>query len=284
MVVEKMIRFGTAGVPIHCKERSTLGGIQCVRDLGLSAMECEFVRGVKMSSGSARQCNDLARKLDVRLSSHGPYAISLISENKEVAAASIQRVIDTARVTDALGGERVVFHSGYYGKKTKEESYPLMKKAFEKILAQVEKEKLKVIIGPETTGAYTEWGSLEELCKLSHEFGINKVMPTLDWAHLHCREGKPAIKGKDDYQRILDYVEKTLGRKAVENFHSHATGVFFTEKGEKHHLPISSNSPPLKPLIELLAENGYSGTIISESPNIEDDALLMKKWFEALKR
>ncbi|MEW5955159.1 MAG: TIM barrel protein [Candidatus Micrarchaeota archaeon] len=275
------IRFGSAGVPIRSKDRSTLGGIQCVHDLTLDALECEFVRGVKMSIDLARQCGELAKKLDVKLSSHGPYAVSLISENKETAAASAQRVFDTARVTHAMGGERVVFHSGYYGGKTKEESYPLMKKAFEKILEKVEKEKLRVIIGPETTGAYTEWGSLEELCRLSHEFGINKVMPTLDWAHLHCREGKPAIKGKDDYKRIFDYVENHLGRKAVENFHSHATGVFFTEKGEKHHLPVSSNSPPLKPLIELLAENGYAGTIISESPNIEQDALLMKKWFEA---
>ena len=274
------IRFGSAGIPIQC-HGSTVDGIQCAHDLTLSALEVQFGHGIGMGLDLAKQCGEVAKTLDVKLSAHGPYAISLISEKKETAEASAKRVLDTARRVNAMGGERVVFHSGYYGKRGKEETYPLMKKAFEKILAQVEKEKLKVIIGPETTGAYTEWGSLEELCKLSHEFGVNRVMPTLDWAHLHCREGKPAIKGKDDYKRIFDYLEKHLGKKAVENFHSHATGVFFTEKGEKHHLPINSNSPPLKPLIELLAENGYSGTIISESPNIEADALLMKKWFEA---
>ncbi|NYZ74890.1 TIM barrel protein [Candidatus Micrarchaeota archaeon] len=274
------IRFGPAGIPIQC-HGSSLDGIQCAYGLGLSALEVQYGHGINMGLDLAKQCGKLAKKLDVKLSAHGQYAISLISEKKETAEASANRVLEAARRVNAMDGERVVFHSGYYGKLGKEESYPLMKKAFEKILAQAEKEKLKVIIGPETTGAYTEWGSLEELCKLSQEFGINRVMPTLDWAHLHCREGKPVIKGKDDYKRIFDYLEKHLGKKAVENFHSHATGVFFTEKGEKHHLPISSNSPPLRPLIELLAENGYSGTIISESPNIEADALLMKKWFEA---
>ena len=36
--------------------------------------------------------------------------------------------------------------------------------------------------------------------------------------------------------------------------------------------------------MKVLAENGYSGTIICESPNIEKDALKMQKEFEILSR
>ncbi|MFA5077796.1 MAG: deoxyribonuclease IV, partial [Candidatus Micrarchaeia archaeon] len=55
----------------------------------------------------------------------------------------------------------------------------------------------------------------------------------------------------------------------------------YSEKGELNHLPLGSNNePPFRPLIKVIAENGYSGTIICESPKIEIDALLMQKEYE----
>jgi len=275
------VRFGTAGIPISCKGGS-LEGIECVRSLGLDAFEFEFVRGAKMGLDLARQCGEKARALDVSLSAHGPYYINLLSEDAGKARASEERILQTARILSAAGGGRVVFHPGYYGKKSGETAYKEMKKKFGEILDRMEKEKLNAVLAPETTGGMAEFGSLEELASLCREFGIEKVNLTIDFAHVHCREGRGWIKTKGDYAKIFDYVEKHLGKRAVKSFHSHFTGVKFTERGEKHHLTIDSDSPPFKPLAELLAEQGYSGTIVSESPTIEADALVMKKIFEGL--
>lgn len=47
--------FGTAGVPGSSKDRSSVAGIARVRELGLDAMELEFVRGVNMGKETAKQ-------------------------------------------------------------------------------------------------------------------------------------------------------------------------------------------------------------------------------------
>jgi deoxyribonuclease-4 len=242
----------------------------------------EFVRGVKMSPALAAKVGELARRLDVKISAHGPYWVSLISKDAVKARKSVEFVLQTARAVNHAGGERVVFHPGYYHEFSREQAYAEMKKAFREILEKVRQEKLNVVIAPETTGGRMEFGTLEELVSLSEEFGIERVNPTIDFAHLHCRDGKGSIKNKEDYAKIFDYLEKRLGKKAVQTLHSHFTGVAFSEKGEKHHLTIDSNQPPFKPLAELLVEQGYSGTIISESPTIEKDALIMKKVYEKI--
>jgi len=268
------VRFGTAGIPVSCSGGSA-EGIQCVRDLGLDAFEFEFVRGAKMGLPLARQCGEKARETNVSLSAHAPYYINLISEDAEKARASVERVMQTARILSAAGGGRVVFHSGYYGKMEKEAAYKEMKQRFSQILEKIEGEKLDAVLAPETTGGAREFGSIDELLSLCREFGANKVNLTIDFAHVHCREGKGWIKTSDDYAKIFGKVEKAIGKAGTQNFHSHFTGVKFSEKGELHHLAIDSESPPFRPLAELLADQGYAGTIISESPTIEADALKM---------
>ncbi|MCX6767503.1 MAG: TIM barrel protein [Candidatus Micrarchaeota archaeon] len=273
------IRFGTAGIPRSC-DGGSIEGIQCVHDLGLSAFEFELVRGAKMGLDLARQCGEKARAADVSLSAHAPYYVNLVSEDAEKARASGERIIQTARISSAAGGGRVVFHPGYYGKKDAATAYNEMSKRFGELVEKIRVEKLNAVLAPETTGGIAEFGSLDELARLCHEFGTDAVNLTIDFAHVHCREGKGWIKSKDDYLKIFDSLEKQLGKRAVQSFHSHFTGVKFTGRGEKNHLTIDSQSPPFKPLAEVLAENGYAGTIISESPNIEADALAMKKAYE----
>lgn len=47
--------FGTAGVPLSAKERSTEAGVKRVRELQLDAMEVEFVQGVRMGEEKAQK-------------------------------------------------------------------------------------------------------------------------------------------------------------------------------------------------------------------------------------
>jgi endonuclease IV len=49
-------------------------------------------------------------------------------------------------------------------------------------------------------------------------------------------------------------------------------------------LPISSKSPDFRLLCEALIEKNCSGTIICESPEIENDALRMQKIYLEMKK
>ena len=49
------MRFGPAGVPLQCEERSSYAAVKCINKLGLNALELQFVRGVKMSESLAKE-------------------------------------------------------------------------------------------------------------------------------------------------------------------------------------------------------------------------------------
>ena len=71
-------------------------------------------------------------------------------------------------------------------------------------------------------------------------------------------------------------VEKTLGKEGLKNMHIHLSGIHYTEKGERHHLPLQESDMNYKDLLKTLREFKSAGVLISESPIIEKDALLMK--------
>ena len=81
-----MIRFGPAGIPIQCQGNSTLDGVKCCADLGLAAMEMEFVHGVRMKEDSAKEISQTAKDLDISLSSHAPYYVNCCTEEKKKMA------------------------------------------------------------------------------------------------------------------------------------------------------------------------------------------------------
>ena len=62
------IYLGPAGIPISLKRKSTLGSIEYLHQLGLNAMEVEFVRGVKMSKEVAKKVGKMAKRFGIRLS------------------------------------------------------------------------------------------------------------------------------------------------------------------------------------------------------------------------
>lgn len=116
-------------------------------------------------------------------------------------------------------------------------------------------------------------GSLNEIIEICQSF--ENFQPTIDFAHIHAREGG-SLKDENDYYHILNFVENELG---VKHFHCHFTKVEFSEKGEvKHHsLNEEKYGPPLEPLIKVLVENGFNATIICETPKLDQDAIKIKE-------
>ena len=56
------LHIGPAGIPHSTKKKSTPEGIRRVAELGLDAMEIEFVRGVRMSDKLAEETRRLLKK------------------------------------------------------------------------------------------------------------------------------------------------------------------------------------------------------------------------------
>ena len=69
--------FGTAGIPNSTPERNTINGVAWVKELGLDAMELEFVRSVNISKQKAPEVKKAAEKNNIILTCHGSYFINL---------------------------------------------------------------------------------------------------------------------------------------------------------------------------------------------------------------
>jgi len=272
--------FGTAGIPSVSKGLTTAEGIASVKRLGLGVMELEFVRSVNITKEKAPEVKKSAEENNIILTCHAPYYINLNSLEKVKLKASIYRILNSARTANLCGAWSVCFHPGFYQKSTKEEAYNRVKKAIDEISETLKKENNNIWIRPETTGKESQFGNLDEILKLSQEF--NNVMPCIDFAHFHARtNGK--YNSYKEFSEILEKIEKKLGKKGLENMHIHITGIAYGEKGEKHHLNLEESDLKYKELIEALKDFKVKGVAISESPNIEGDALLVKNIYDKTK-
>ncbi|MBL7055373.1 TIM barrel protein [Candidatus Woesearchaeota archaeon] len=274
----KELLFGTAGIPIS-SEGPTAQGIADVKKLGLGAMELEFVHSVNVSEEKAPLVKEAAIKNKIVLTCHGSYYINLNSLEKEKVGASKKRILDAANRLNLCGGWSCCFHPGFYMKTTKEEAFDRVKKSIKELSKTLIKEKNDVWLRMETTGKGTQFGSLNEILRISSE--LDNVMPCIDFAHMHARtNGK--YNSYDEFSSILQDVEKFLGKKGLQNMHIHLTGINYGEKGEKHHLTLDDSDLKYKELLKAFKDFNVKGVVISESPNIEKDSLMTKKFYEKL--
>ena len=274
-----ILRFGTAGIPLSTIRPTTLTGIEHVRTLGLECMELEFVHSVNISEVRTPLVKEVAKQNDIALTAHGQYFINLNSLEKEKIEASKQRILNAARIANLCGAKSMTFHAGFYMKQDPEEVYQKIKKGVKEVVEILKKEKNPILIRPETTGKATQWGTVEEIVRLSKE--VDQVLPCIDFSHVYARSiGK--INSLDDFRQILKLIEKELGRKVLDNMHIHLSGIYHGEKGERHHLTLKESDFNYSAVLKALKEFDCKGIVISESPVIEKDALLLQKEFNSL--
>ena len=275
----KELLFGTAGIPLSSNPRTTIDGIKYVRKLGLGAMELEFVRSINITKDKAPEIKKAAEGSNVVLTCHAPYFINLNSLEKAKIKASIQRILNSARITNLCNGYSVCFHPGFYMGIEPKKAYDTIKHNLKEIVSTLKNENNNIWIRPETTGRETQFGNVDEILQLSQE--LDNVMPCIDFAHFHAR-----TNGKHNTYRefasILEAIEKKLGRKGLENMHMHITGINYGPKGEKNHLTLKESDLKYEELLKALKDFKVKGVAISESPNIESDALLCQKVYEKL--
>ncbi len=277
MTSASKLLFGTAGIPHQTTISSTLKGIQEVKNLGLDCLEIEFVKGIKMSLDLAQEIKKAASASQIRLSLHAPYYINLNSVEEGKRLSSQERLLTSGRIAKICGAESVVFHPGYYGEKTSEETYQNIRKGISEIISILKAERNNIILRPETMGKKTQFGSLEETLRLCRE--TEGLLPCLDFSHLHAREGK--INSYSEFQRIFKKVEKKLGILALKNAHIHISGSEYNAKGERKHINLQSSDFRYDEWIQALKDLEVEGMVICESPNLEKDALMLKNLYQS---
>jgi deoxyribonuclease-4 len=273
----KGLLFGTAGVPLSTSEDSSLAAIERIKALGLDCLEIEFVKGVKMGFETARKVREKAAALGVRLSVHAPYFINLNSEDPGKRLSSQERLLNTARVGAACGAGSVVFHAAFYGKDTAEKTYEAVKAELKTLLSIVRTERLPITLRIETMGKRSQFGSLDEVLSLCRE--VDGLQPCLDFSHLYAREGK--VNSYTDFHRVLSKVARKLGPRALRNAHIHIAGIHYGDKGEIKHLNLGEGDFRCDEWLEVLRDLAVEGLVICESPNLEEDALMLKKLYLA---
>jgi deoxyribonuclease-4 len=259
------IYLGPAGIPMTSKGSSTIDGIKRVAELGLNAMEVEFVRGVHMSIPLAKEAGKVAKEQGVLLSIHAPYFINLCNPDK--AAASKKRILDSCERAHHMGAWIVVFHPGFYGALEKARAFELVLKACGEMNDKLAAEGWNVKLGLETTGKSSQFGTLDENIAIHKK--IKNCMPAVDFSHIFARN-----VGRIDFKETLEKMEElNLG-----NYHCHFSGIEYTAKGERNHITIDHKKPDFSALAKSLLKSKIGNiTIISESPILEKDSLVMRE-------
>lgn len=271
--------FGPAGTPHSAKSSSSVDGVKRIAELGLGCMELEFVQGVRMGAETAKQVQQTAQETGIRLSVHAPYYINLTSKEIEKQQASIKRILDSARIGWLCGADSIVFHAAFYQGEDPKKVYQGVKSHLQDIIAILKKEKNQTWIRPETTGKGSQFGTVEEIISLSLE--LDQVLPCIDFSHLHARSnGK--INSYKEFAGVLELLEKKLGRKVLDTMHIHISGIKYGEKGEREHLNLKESDFNYQDLLKAFRDFKIAGYVICESPNLEEDAMLLQKTYAKL--
>ncbi len=276
-------KFGPAGNSDSFTKmgyKSSLQVPEYIVKMGLDAFEYQCGRGVNIGEDKANELGKIAKDMNVSLSLHAPYYISMSSIEESKRLNSINYILQSARAVKAMGGERIVVHTGSCGKISREEALKLALDTMKKAIEALDSEGLSNIrICPETMGKVNQLGTLDEvltLCQLDE-----RLIPCIDFGHLNARD-KGILKNYEDFEEIFNKIEDKLGSSRLKEYHSHFSKIEYSAGGEVRHLTFSDEiyGPNFEPVMELTYKKQCSPTIICESAGTQaEDAKEMKDYY-----
>ncbi len=271
--------FGTAGIPHSARKRSSPEGIRRIRELGLDCMELEFVRQVSMGPEIAGETKVAAASEGVRLTVHAPYYINFNSREPKKVEASRKRLLKAARVGLLCGAEGVIFHPGFYMEVDPNRTYDNIRCQLEEIVGILRGEGNSISLRPETMGKASQFGSLEEILRLCSD--LEGVDPCVDFSHLYAR-CQGADNSRRGFVRVLARISEALGERALRELHMHFSGIEYGPRGERRHLILREAAIDYRGFLGALRDLQVGGLLICESPNLEEDALLLRDTYLSL--
>lgn len=281
-----MPKFGPAGNAASFSEmgyKNSLDVPDYIVKMGLDCYEYQCGRGVNIGEEKARLLGEKASDAGIGLSLHAPYYISMSSVEEEKRKNSVNYILASARAVNAMGGNRIVVHTGSCGKISREEALALAKDTMRMALDALDSEGLSNIhICPETMGKVNQLGTLDEvleLCLLDE-----RLIPCIDFGHLNARD-LGSLKEFSDYENIFIKIRDRLGTDRLKSFHSHFSKIEYTTGGEKRHLTFEDTvyGPDYEPVMELVLKYGCDPTFICESAGTQaEDAKKMKDYYYSI--
>lgn len=256
------VKFGPAGLgPVD----TAIKTLEEYHKLGLKACEIAFTYSIYIKKDEAKVIGEKAKELGIQLTIHAPYFINLNSDDKIKIENSKKRILLCLEIGTYLDAKFVVFHSGFYGKGTKEEAYKTIKKNILE-LQKIRKEKSYTPeLAPETMGKINVFGSIEEISQLVRD---TQCSACIDFAHILARS-------QGDYR----FKETFNLFKDLKKIHIHFSGMIYGDKGEKKHKKTPKEE--WKKLLENLPRD-KDISIINESPDMIEDSVEGKKIYEKI--
>lgn len=283
-----MILFGTAGISDSFESygyKKTIEVPSYLVKMGLDAFEYQCGRGVRVKEPAAIEFGNACKAKNIAISLHAPYFISMSSVSDDTRINSVKYILESAEALKAMGGKRVIFHSGSCAKLSREEALEKAVDTMKLIMKALDENGLgDMTVCPETMGKVNQLGTLSEvlaLCKVD-----DRIIPCIDFGHLNARDGG-SIKTITDYSNILDTIENEIGVDRARVFHSHFSKIEYTTGGEKRHLTFEDTQygPEFEPLLEVIYKKNFSPTIICESAGTQgEDAKTMKNYFYSINK
>ena len=292
------LKLGPAGVPLSCKGRTIVEGMDDITTLGLETMEIQTVRTVQPKHFDQYwQAGILSHKTDFEMNMHGPYYSELLG-NKRERGRSLAKMEATVQAAKIINARHIVFHVGPYmgysrGRDANEQIANIFTGVVERTRELWGDKSLEeqhvafpwltddepALIGIETSGRQELWGTLEEVLEVSNH--VEGTVPVLNMAHIHAR-GHGRLRTSEDYGELFDMVKEQLGGKT---FYCHFSGVEHRMGNALHYTQVKKSDLKFEPLAEFLAEDGdwLDVTVISDSPLLEHDAMFMLQQYERSK-
>lgn len=277
--------FGPAGNPdafYQANRKSSAEMPEWLHGQGLGAYEYQCSRGVHVGEETASKIGAKAREFGIRLSIHAPYYINLTTQDEAIALNTRRHILKSLQAAKWMGADRVTFHIGGPGKQSRTEAMARASRLLASIVEEAEKTGLTgVFLAAETMGKPNQTGTLSEvlaLCRLS-----KLVIPTVDFGHLHTAS-QGGYTTKEEFLRVFEEIGEVLGSDTAANLHAHFSKIEYTRAGEKRHWTFADPyGPPYEPLLELIAERGYTPRIICESAGTQAlDAKTMQDYYRLL--
>lgn len=274
-------RFGTVGSPISTPKKpgGSVGAVHQIADLKLGALELGWVQSVRVSEETCAAIRAAAQDRDVFVSVHAPYFINLNADEEEWPK-SRKRLMDAAHYGYLAGATDIIFHPGSYFSASPADVLAVAIPRLADCVAELRVAGDQVTLRPETMGKSAMLGSLQDTLEMSKS--IPGVEPCLDFAHLHARAGNGSMNSADEWRAVLEQYAAALGTEALQHLHIHMSGIEYSEKGERNHLPLKESDFNLIGLFTALAEFHCGGRILCESPIMEEDALYMQETWQSL--
>ena len=281
-----MIRFGPAGNSESFYAQGYKASWQApawLESMGLTAYEYSFGRGVNLSDEMAERIAAQAKQHGVAVSVHAPYFINLANPDPEKREVSFRYITESARLVRLLGGDRAVVHVGAIMKLSRAEALENCRKGLAEVYRRLDDMGLgDVHLCPETMGRPSQIGDLLEtlaFCQMDA-----RLIPCVDFAHLHAL-GHGALQTPEDFEPVLDAVERALGPERAKHIHIHFSTIEYTAAGEKRHRTFAETGygPRFEHLAPLLKARGWTPRIICECKGtMAEDAASMRRIYESV--